>query len=114
MAIELFNGPMIYERLRDPNNRFRKSLAAGASFEDTVRGLYLAGLCRQPTESELLTAVEHSKARGDAASALEDICWALLNTDEFLSSISPIVRCFWMNDKKVRTLQSALSFRFGC
>ena len=84
MAIELFNGPMIYERLRDANNRFRKSLAAGVSLEDTVRELYLAALCRHPSEAELTTAVEHSKTRGDAASALEDICWALLNTDEFL------------------------------
>jgi hypothetical protein len=84
MAIELFNGPMIYERLRDANNRFRKSLAAGVSLEDTVRELYLAALCRQPSESELTTAIEHRKTRGDAASALEDICWALLNTDEFL------------------------------
>ena len=84
MAIELFNGPMIYDRLRDANNRFRKSLAAGVSLEDTVRELYLAALCRQPSEAELTTAVEHSKTRGDAASALEDICWAILNTDEFL------------------------------
>ncbi len=84
MAIELFNGPMIYDRLRDANNRFRKSLNAGVSLEDTVRELYLAALCRQPSEAELTTAVEHSKTRGDAASALEDICWALLNTDEFL------------------------------
>ena len=84
MAIELFNGPMIYERLRDANNRFRKSLAAGSSFDETVRELYLAALCRQPSEAELTTAIEHSKTRGDAASALEDICWALLNTDEFL------------------------------
>ena len=84
MAIELFNGPMIYERLRDANNRFRKSLAAGVTLEDTVRELYLAALCRQPSEAELATAVEHSKTRGDAASSLEDICWALLNTDEFL------------------------------
>ena len=84
MAIELFNGPMIYERLRDANNRFRKSLAAGTSFDDTVRELYLAALCRQPSEAELTTAIEHHKTRGDAPAALEDICWALLNTDEFL------------------------------
>jgi len=84
MAIELFNGPMIYERLRDANNRFRKSLAAGVSIEETVRELYLAALCRYPSDAELATAVEHSKTRADATSALEDICWALLNTDEFL------------------------------
>ncbi len=84
MAIELFNGPMIYERLRDPKNRFRQALEAGHSIEDTIRELYLAALCRQPTDVELATAVEHSQTRPDPASALEDICWALINTDEFL------------------------------
>jgi hypothetical protein len=84
MAIELFNGPMIYDRLRDPNNRFRRSLAAGKSIEDIIRELYLVGLCRQPTDVELATSMEHAKARNDPANALEDICWALINTDEFL------------------------------
>lgn len=84
MAIELFNGPMIYERLKDPNNRFRKVMAAGGSIEEAIRQLYLAALCRQPTEAELASSMEHAKTRPDAAMALEDICWALLNTDEFL------------------------------
>lgn len=84
MAIELFNGPMIYERLRDPNNRFRKSLAAGKSMDDTIRELYIAALSRQPTDAELATATEHAKSRPEPAAAVEDICWALLNTDEFL------------------------------
>jgi hypothetical protein len=75
---------MIYDRLRDPNNRFRRSLAAGKSIEDVIRELYLVGLCRQPTDVELATSMEHAKARNDPANALEDICWALINTDEFL------------------------------
>jgi hypothetical protein len=84
MAIELFNGPLIYEKLRDANNRFRKSHAAGRSPEEVIRELYLAALCRQPTDAEMEASLQHCKTRSDLASGFEDLCWVLLNTDEFL------------------------------
>jgi hypothetical protein len=84
MAIELFNGPLIYEKLRDANNRFRKSHAAGRSPEEVIRELYLAALCRQPTDAEMEASLQHCKTRIDLASGFEDLCWVLLNTDEFL------------------------------
>lgn len=84
MAIELFNGPLIHDRLRDPNNRFRKSLAAGMSGEAVLDELYLAGLCRLPEPAERDAALAYLKQREDQAAAFEDICWAMINTDEFL------------------------------
>lgn len=84
MAIELFNGPLVHERLRDPNNRFRKALAAGLSVDAVLDELYLAGLCRLPNDAERNAALNHLKQREDKAAGFEDICWALLNTDEFL------------------------------
>jgi hypothetical protein len=84
MAIELFNGSAIHAKLRDANNRFRRAIAAGRSVEDAVRELYLAALCRPPAEPEISAALEHCRKRDDTSLALEDICWALLNTDEFL------------------------------
>lgn len=84
MAIELFNGPLIHEKLRDANNRFRKTLAANKSTEDTIRELYLAAVCRLPSDAEIKTALEHCAKAADPASGVEDVCWALFNTDEFL------------------------------
>ncbi len=84
MAIELFNGPLIHERLRDPNNRFRKALAAGATQEAVLDELYLAALCRLPNETERNAAIAHLKRREDIAAGFEDVCWAIINTDEFL------------------------------
>lgn len=84
MAIELFNGPLVYEKLRDANNRFRKSHAAGRTAEEVVRELYVAALSRQPTNTELEASLQHCQSRGDLASGFEDLCWVLLNTDEFL------------------------------
>ena len=84
MAIELFNGPLVYEKLRDPNNRFRKSHAAGRTPQEVVIELYMAAVCRQPSDIELQTSLEHCQSRGDLASGFEDVCWVLINTDEFL------------------------------
>jgi hypothetical protein len=84
MAIELFNGPMIHDKLRDASNRFRLSLAAGKSVEEVVRELYLAALCRPPADIELQTALAHCAQSADPAAGVEDVCWALFNTDEFL------------------------------
>ena len=84
MAIELFNGPFVYEKLRNADNRFRKSNAAGRSAEEVIRELYLAALCRQPTDTELEASLQHCKSRSDLVSGYEDLCWVLVNTDEFL------------------------------
>lgn len=84
MAIELFNGPMIHEKLRDGNNRFRKLLAAGGKVEDVVREIYMAAVCRPPSEIELKAAMDHCSKNPDPVAGVEDVCWALFNTDEFL------------------------------
>jgi hypothetical protein len=84
MAIELFNGSLVHDKLRDPNNRFRKALTEGKPTEEVIRELYLVSLSREPSPSELKTAVDHCATSGDVAAGIEDICWALLNTEEFL------------------------------
>lgn len=84
MAIELINGQTLHDKLRDPNNRFRLSLAAGTSVPEIVHELYIAALCRPPSEMELGFATTHCAKQEDLVMGLEDVCWALLNTDEFL------------------------------
>jgi hypothetical protein len=84
MVIELFSGSLIQEKLRDPKNRFRRQVAEGHSIQEVVRDLYLAGLCRLPTSQEIQDATRYCEATEDVASALEDLCWALINSDEFL------------------------------
>ncbi|MCC7333786.1 MAG: DUF1549 domain-containing protein [Pirellulaceae bacterium] len=84
MAIELFNGPMMHDKLRDANNRFRVSLAAGKSVVEVIQELYLAGLCRLPSDIEIETASAHCASASEPSIGLEDVCWALFNTDEFL------------------------------
>ena len=84
MAIQFFNGPLIYGKLRDANNRFRKAMAAGKPNEEIITELYLSAVCRKPTPKELEVSLAHIAAKGDQIVALEDIGWAILNTNEFL------------------------------
>jgi hypothetical protein len=84
MAIQFFNGPLIYNKLRDQNNRFRKALAANKPHPEIITELYLAAVCRKPTEKELAASMAHLAAKNDPVVAFEDICWAILNTNEFL------------------------------
>jgi hypothetical protein len=84
MAIELLNGALVQEKLKAPNNRFRQAVASSVPLESIIRDMYLASVCRLPSDAELRTAVEHCQSRHDAALGLEDFVWALLNTEEFL------------------------------
>ena len=84
MAIQFFNGPLVYNKLRDENNRFRKLLSQDMAHEDVVRKLYMAAVCRTPSDAELQASMNHLNSKENKVEAFEDLCWALLNTNEFL------------------------------
>ncbi len=84
MAIAMFNGETMHAKLADESNRFRRGLAEGKSVVELIDELYLAALCRLPDETERHAATTHVATRESPADGLEDVCWALLNTDEFL------------------------------
>ena len=83
-AIQLFNGPLIHAKLQHDSNRFPKLAAVGKSDAEIVSHLYQAAVCRRPTDVELAAATEYIAQKKDRIKALEDCCWALLNTNEFL------------------------------
>ena len=66
---------------------FLSSVAADKTLtnEDRVNRLYLAALARRPDPSEVAVCNQILAARkGDAAEALRDVWWALLNSNEFI------------------------------
>jgi len=83
-ALQLYNGELIHDKLRNEQNRFRKLIAENKTDDDIVTELYLAALSRKPTEGELTAARNHIAAQENRVSALEDVCWAILNMNEFL------------------------------
>jgi hypothetical protein len=84
MAIELFNGATVHEKLKNPKNRFRNLIAEGKPLDEIIKNLYLAGLSRNPTNEELQESLKHCQSKPDPLLGLEDLCWVLINTDEFL------------------------------
>jgi hypothetical protein len=49
-----------------------------------ITQLYWAAFARQPNEAEMAASINHIAASGDQLRGLEDVCWALLNANEFL------------------------------
>jgi hypothetical protein len=83
-ALQMINGPLVHAKVRDDKNRLRVLVAAGKSNEEIIGELYLAALCRQPSEPEMAAATRHIANAGDRMRGLEDVCWAVLNANEFL------------------------------
>lgn len=83
-ALQMINGPLVHGKVRDEKNKLRTLTAAGKSEQQVIEELYLAAFCRKPTPPELEAATKHIAASGDKMKGLEDVCWALLNANEFL------------------------------
>src|SRR5260370_23976274 len=52
-VLNLVNGPVIADALKDPANRIAKLLATEKDDTKVVEELYLATLCRLPTQKEI-------------------------------------------------------------
>ena len=85
-TLMMFNGDLIKKATSLDKGGFLYKLAAGARRpQDRVDYLYLAALARKPSKQEMAIANELLMARGgDPAQAMQDVWWALLNTNEFI------------------------------
>jgi hypothetical protein len=87
-ALHLNNGGTLNSKLRAKESIVGKWVAGKVSNREAVKRLYLAALCRGPTEKELATFDKALKeAEADGASrreALEDLAWAVLTSKEFV------------------------------
>ncbi len=83
-ALQLINGPTVNEKIRTPNNRLGKLLAANAAADAIIDELYLAAYCRRPTPEERAKIREHLAKTAEPRRAWEDVMWAVINTREFL------------------------------
>jgi hypothetical protein len=57
-VLNMVNGPVVADAIKDPTNRIPKILKAQADDEKAVEDIYLAVLCRQPTAAELTAGVK--------------------------------------------------------
>ena len=83
-ALELLNGSFVNQLLTDGSNRLHHNVRIGRPTKEVIIELYRLALSRHPSESELNRSLAYAESHSDKARALEDICWAIINKDEFL------------------------------
>jgi hypothetical protein len=83
-ALQMINGPVVHDKLRNDNGRIAKMIAEGKADAEIIETLYLAALARKPVAEELQAAQAHIANTADRRLALEDVGWAVLNSKEFL------------------------------
>lgn len=87
-ALTLVNGPTVSNAIADPNGRLSKLFKTNPDDRQVVEEIYLATLCRLPTDTESTVCIQQlakqakdPKARQQVA---QDLMWALLNSPAFL------------------------------
>ncbi|MFO1020719.1 MAG: DUF1553 domain-containing protein [Planctomycetales bacterium] len=83
-ALQMINGPVVHNKLRDQNGRITQLLNEKKSDDEIIQTLYLSALSREPAQAERDAAKKHIATTSDRRAAIEDIGWALLNSKEFL------------------------------
>jgi hypothetical protein len=84
-GLQILNGTTLHRMLKHPENRFRQLIVAGKTDREMADELWLAALGRMPTDAEWKTTSDYLAAHPDRAAAWEDIQWALVNREEFLT-----------------------------
>jgi hypothetical protein len=86
-ALTLMNGDLVRRATGNQPGSMLAQVAKNARMDNAekIRYLYEAALSRMPTKQELAVSNELLVARGgNVGQALQDIWWALLNTNEFI------------------------------
>ncbi len=86
-VLMMFNGELIRAATSNASGNLIDRLAADPTMKDKDRIEYLfkAGLARKPNRKELALAGQLYEARnGNAAEALRDLWWVVLNSNEFI------------------------------
>jgi hypothetical protein len=83
-ALQMINGPVVHNKLRDEAGRIPQMLKAKKSDDEIIASLYLTALSRPPAAEEVAASKAHIARSADHRAALEDIGWAILNCKEFL------------------------------
>jgi hypothetical protein len=83
-ALQLITGPLVNKAVSEPDNRLGTLLRDGKTNREIIDELFLAALCRLPSESESMAIVARLDAATGRRAALEDVLWAMLNAKEFM------------------------------
>jgi hypothetical protein len=81
----MFNGELVKRATGLGQGGFLDAAVRSGRPTEAINALYLAALARKPSPKELTAASALVAARkGDVGSALQDVWWAVLNSNEFI------------------------------
>lgn len=83
-TLTLINGPTVANAIIHPQGRVAKLIAAKSDATTLVKEVYLAVICREPSEVELKQGVGFVAEVGNPSEAAQDLMWALINSPAFL------------------------------
>ncbi len=83
-TLNMINGPTVSDAIIHPEGRVAKLIAAKADDRTIVGDVFLAVICRPPTEAELKQGVAFLAEVGNRSEAAQDLMWALINSPAFL------------------------------
>jgi hypothetical protein len=83
-TFEMVSGELLDQILRSSEGRIARALQNSEPTQTTIADLYWSALSREPSADELAAAGTHVKSSDDARRGLEDVAWAVLNSNEFL------------------------------
>ncbi|MFM7869466.1 MAG: hypothetical protein ACKPHU_35045, partial [Planctomycetaceae bacterium] len=83
-TMEMVSGVVVSDLLGRGENRISESLRAGEPVELFVEDMWWRALSRPPVAAEVQAMVRHVAEQSDHRRGLEDVVWAVLNSNEFL------------------------------
>lgn len=84
-VLHLANGTTLNEKLRVVGNRIDQLVDEGLGNEAIIEELYLATLCRNPTDREVKRLLAAMQVDGvERRELLEDVFWSVMSSREFL------------------------------
>lgn len=83
-TFEMLSGELLDNLLKQSGGRIDKLLTADIPDPEIIHQLYLAAVTRLPSAEETQTAMQHLQNHSSRRQALEDVAWAVLNSNEFL------------------------------
>jgi hypothetical protein len=82
-ALHMLAGTTYTEKIARKGGRVDRLIESGASNQDAIEELYLAALCRLPTERERGELDALIRKQSTRREALEALAWALISSREF-------------------------------
>ncbi len=83
-TMEMVSGEVISELLRDNQSCVARAVSSDQSTDEFLEQLYWSALSRSPSAEEKSAMTQHVTQHSNRREALQDIVWALLNSNEFL------------------------------